>query len=41
MSEETGTLRWGVVGSGRICHDFVVTVQSLPAEEHLVKKYTN
>jgi len=27
-------LRWGIVGSGRICNDFVVAMMTLPASDH-------
>ena len=28
--------RWGIVGAGRISHDFVMCVQMYPKEEHEV-----
>jgi len=30
------TLRWGIVSSGKICHDMVVAIQALLPEEHKV-----
>jgi dihydrodiol dehydrogenase / D-xylose 1-dehydrogenase (NADP) len=29
-------IRWGIVGSGRICNDFVVALMTLPKDEHEV-----
>ena len=29
-------LRWGILGAGKICHDFVVGLKTLPASEHTV-----
>lgn len=29
-------LRWGIVSAGRISHDFVVGLSTLPKEEHQV-----
>lgn len=30
------TLRWGIASAGKISHDFVAAVQSLPASQHIV-----
>lgn len=29
-------LKWGIVGAGRISHDFVTAVQILPSTNHLI-----
>lgn len=28
------TLRWGIASAGKISHDFVTALRSLPADEH-------
>jgi hypothetical protein len=28
--------KWGVLSAGKICHDFVSTVRTLPTDEHQV-----
>lgn len=30
------TLRWGIASAGKISHDFVTALQTLPANEHEV-----
>lgn len=30
------TLNWGIVSAGKISHDFVTAVQTLPASDHRV-----
>lgn len=30
--------RWGICSAGKISHDFLVALRTLPAEEHLVGK---
>lgn len=30
------TLRWGIAGSGRFCHDFVIALQTYAEKEHKI-----
>ena len=31
-----GITRWGIVGAGKIAHDFMIAIKTLPESEHKV-----
>lgn len=35
-SSSREALRWGILGAGKIAHDFIIALKTLPAEEHHV-----